>query len=280
MKLAEVKQLLAVGQIQLTKSLGQNFLLDGNQLRRIVRMAEVSPPDRILEIGPGLGHLTEHLVAEAAQVLAIEKDRRLFAWLERRYAAVAHLQLVHADALDYLSSRDWTDWKLVANLPYAVASRLLVDLAQNSHPPCRMVATVQWEVARRLVAQPGNADYGLLALLIQLRYEPAGLFKIPAGCFYPQPDIDSACVNLIRRPQLLLPPVQTLVFEKIIRRCFSQRRKMMFKLLKADWPAECLASAFEKSQLNTQTRAEMVSLGQFIDLTQILAPWEPEQNAT
>ena len=124
MKLSEMRDLLAHRNLQLTKSLGQNFLHDGNQLRRIVKAANLAPSDKILEIGPGLGPLTELLLAQSGQVLAIEKDRRLVEILRERFAAVKNLELIHDDALDFLrrERRDWSDWKLVANLPYSVAS--------------------------------------------------------------------------------------------------------------------------------------------------------------
>src|SRR5206468_3972403 len=161
MKLSEMKQILAQGNIQLTKSLGQNFLHDANQLGRIVAAAE-------------------------------------------------NLTLVHDDALDYVRRQPeaWSDWKLVANLPYSVASRLLVELASAATGPKLMVATLQVEVARRLVASPRDEDYGVLTLLVQFQYEPEGMFKIPPSCFFPEPDVDSACVKLVPRSQPLLAPEQ------------------------------------------------------------------------
>jgi 16S rRNA (adenine1518-N6/adenine1519-N6)-dimethyltransferase len=292
-KLSEMRDLLARREIQLTKSLGQNFLHDGNQLRRIVKVAELSKTDKVLEIGPGLGPLTELLLQNAGKVLAIEKDARLVEFLRERFnvgqasslspfnnekletGRMPVLRLLHADALDFLKRepRDWSDWKLVANLPYSVASPILVELAQSRGRPERMVATLQLEVARRLMAKAGNADYGVFTLLIQLDYEsrkPSG-FKIPASCFFPEPDVDSACVVLIRRAMPLLPESQRVAFVKIVKRAFSQRRKMMLKLLRQDWPAEKLEHAFEDLQLSSQVRAEAVSLEQFIKLTQILA---------
>lgn len=273
MKLSEMKQVLESGRIQLTKSLGQNFLHDGNQLRRIVDAAELKSTDRVLEIGPGLGPLTELLLAQAGEVLAIEKDKRLFDFLTQRFANSKNLSLLHDDALEYLKreERGWTDWKLVANLPYSVASPILVELAQARGCPERLVATLQLEVARRLVAHVGDDDYGVLSLLMQLRYEPRGSFKIPADCFFPAPDVDSACVALSRRAQPLLPYEQQARFDRLVKLSFSQRRKMMLKLLKQDWPAEKLESAFSQLQISPQIRAEKVGLEQFVELVKILA---------
>jgi 16S rRNA (adenine1518-N6/adenine1519-N6)-dimethyltransferase len=285
-----MRELLAMRGIQLTKSLGQNFLHDANQLRRIVEAAELEKADKILEIGPGLGPLTELLLENAGEVLAIEKDLRLVEFLRERFnvaqASRLHnsttllkaggtpaLHLIHADALEFLrrESHDWGDWKLVANLPYSVASTIFVELAQSPKRPERMVATLQLEVAHRLMAKAGDEDYGVLTLLLQLDYELRDWFKIPASCFFPEPDVDSACVVLIRRAQPPLSDHQRVMFAKIVKRAFSQRRKMMLKLLRKDWPAEKLERAFEKLQLSSQIRAEAVSLEQFVALAQRVA---------
>jgi 16S rRNA (adenine1518-N6/adenine1519-N6)-dimethyltransferase len=292
-----MRELLAKRGIHLTKSLGQNFLHDGNQLRRIVKAAELKKTDKILEIGPGLGPLTELLLENAGEVLGIEKDVRLVVFLRERFSSVSEgrvprapnsakakeqglaelappkFTLLHADALEFLKreTRDWRDWKLVANLPYSVASPILVELAQTRQRPERMVATLQLEVAQRLMAKSGDEDYGVLTLLVQLDYEPREWFKIPAGCFFPAPDVDSACVVLIRRTQSLLPENQHATFVKIVKRAFSQRRKMMLKLLREDWPAEKLKPAFEGLEIPPQERAEKLSLEQFVLLTHYLS---------
>lgn len=274
-----MKNLLAERGIRLTRSLGQSFLHDGNQLRRIVEMAELCGTDKVLEIGPGLGPLTELLLGGAADVLAIEKDARLAAVLRERFESSSSgrqtaFHLVVEDALTYLEreERDWNDWKLVSNLPYSVASPILVELAQSQRPPERLVATLQLEVAERILAAPGDPDYGVLTVLLQLNFEPRGWFKIPAGCFFPSPDVDSACVRLQRRPERALPVESEHVFARIVKRSFSQRRKMMFKLLKGDWQEPSLATAFEKAAVPADARAEKVSREQFIRLAQLLTP--------
>ncbi|MFM2081543.1 MAG: hypothetical protein RL380_234 [Verrucomicrobiota bacterium] len=273
--------------IQLTRSLGQNFLHDANQLRRIVDAAELVPTDKVLEIGPGLGPLTELLLEKADEVFAIEKDARLVDFLVERFglnagaeptggeapAGPSNLSLLHDDALDFLvrERRDWHDWKLVANLPYSVASPILVELAEVPACPARLVATLQYEVAKRLMAGADDDDYGVLTLLVQLRYEPRGLFKIPAECFFPAPDVESACVTLDRRATPLLPVAQHAAFKKIVKRAFSQRRKMMLKLLKQDWPVEKLQAGFAELGISPLERAEKLSLLTFVRLTERLA---------
>lgn len=297
MKLSEMRELLARKRIQLTKSLGQNFLHDAHQLERIVDAAELSRDDKVLEIGPGLGPLTELLLDRAGEVLAIEKDVRLVDFLRESFGLEsgllpddmakadehhqtaddadrgATLGLLHEDALEFLQreERDWRDWKLVANLPYSVASPILVELALGERSPKRMVVTLQLEVAKRLMANTDDDDYGVLTLLVQIDFEPRGWFKIPASCFFPEPNVDSACVCLVRRDQPLLLPEQRRIFHRLVKRAFSQRRKMMLKLLKQDWPAEKLNPAFAQLGLSPQIRAEAVSLKQFVELVQYLS---------
>jgi 16S rRNA (adenine1518-N6/adenine1519-N6)-dimethyltransferase len=277
----EMRQLLADRGIQLTKSLGQNFLHDANQLRRIVEAASLQPGDKVLEIGPGLGPLTELVLDRVGEVLAVELDARLVTLLRDRFkarlaavssASAPGLHLLCDDALAFLrrESRDWSTWKLVANLPYSVASTLLVELAQMPQPPESLTVTLQLEVAQRLMAQTNDDDYGILTLLAQLRYTPVGMFKIPPECFFPVPDVTSACVTLRRRNQPLLPPEETRAFSRLVKIAFSQRRKMMAKLLRQAWPRETVEAVFATMKLDLQIRAEKVSLEQFVRLTTLL----------
>jgi 16S rRNA (adenine1518-N6/adenine1519-N6)-dimethyltransferase len=308
MTLTEIRQLLAANGIRLTKSLGQNFLHDKHQLRRIVEAAELTRRDRVIEIGPGLGQLTELLLAEAGTVLAIEKDARLVRVLEERFAVTATgssntpqssgfvavgesgaptvrcasgLTLVHADALDFFKTQqaDWRRWKLVSNLPFSVASPILVELAQLDKGPSRLVVTVQVEVARRLLAAPATPEYGVLTLLVGVSYAPCRMFKIPAGCFFPQPKVDSACVVMDRRRPVLLSGVHKAVFVQLVKSAFAQRRKMMLKLLKATWPEQKLLAAFDTVGLKHTARAEQASLEQFVQLTRALGdPAKPRMS--
>jgi 16S rRNA (adenine1518-N6/adenine1519-N6)-dimethyltransferase len=271
MKLSEMKRVLEEDDIQLTKSLGQNFLHDANQLRKIVKAAELNKTDKVLEIGPGLGPLTELLLQSAGEVLAIEKDARLINVLKRRFTS-PNLRLIHGDALGFIKREphDWFGWKLVSNLPYSVASPILVELSQSSSAPERMIVTLQLEVAKRLMATCDDPDYGVLTLLVQLSYVPHSSHKIPASCFFPEPDVDSAFVFLLRRDPPLIDHSLAVTFAKIVKQAFSQRRKMMLKLLKMQWPAETLLPAFEKIGLSAQARAETVSLDEFVALTKAL----------
>lgn len=292
MKPSAMRALLAERGIQLTRSLGQNFLHDVHQLDRLVGLANVQPGDRVLEIGPGLGPLTERLLAAGASVLAIEKDARLVAVLRERFAGTPPgpsleptadrsapapapgLCLLPDDALAWLrrEPRDWRGWKMVSNLPYSVASPLLVDLTHPEQGPDVVVVTLQLEVTQRLLAAPGSKDYGILTLLVQLGYEPTGSFKISRSCFFPEPDVDSGALGLRRRATPELSPPEQRVFRRVVKRAFSERRKKAIKLLRFDWPGDVLAAAWADFGLAEDVRAERVGRAQFIELARRLAP--------
>ncbi len=237
-----VRALLTELNFQPSRVLGQNFLIDGNILRILADAAELAPDDVVVEVGPGLGVLTEALLARAGRVIAIEKDTRLHAWLARRFAGEPRLDLRHADAL----RADWPALcaggrtKLAANLPYSVGSRILMDCFMAAPGPARMVVTVQKEVADRLAAGPGSSDYGLLSVWAQLRYEVRLHKVIPRTCFLPAPEVTSAIVTLARRPMDPLPAALAPRFTALVKQAFSQRRKQLGGLLKN--PAACQAA--------------------------------------
>lgn len=272
MNLSGIKQVLRDEGIRLTKALGQNFLHDIHHIDRIVRSACLSSSDCVMEIGPGLGALTQPLLDHSPTLLAIEKDRRLYDLLRKRFSSAANFTLLHADALDYLrlQKADWSSWKLVSNLPYSVASPILVEMAKAPGAPALMAVTLQLEVALRLMAQAGEPDFGVLTLLVQARYEPRGMFKIPARCFFPVPEVDSAFITLARRITPLVEPAELPVFEKIVKRAFSQRRKIMMKLLRTDWSEPSLQSAYSQLGLSPKVRAERTTLEEFVQLTKLL----------
>ena len=173
------------------------------------------------------------------------------------------MQLIRREA------SDWSQWKLISNLPYSVASPILVELAKKATGPKLISTTVQLEVGERLVSPPRKKDYGVLTLLVQLAYEARLEFKIPRTSFFPAPKIDSACVSL-RRREPLLPDDRVPVFEKIVKRGFSQRRKMMLKLLKQDWDPAKLEAAYAAADVDAKDRAEAVSLEQYVTMTNTL----------
>ena len=279
MNLSEIRNLLREEDIMLTKSLGQTFMHDQNQLRKIVGLAKLTAADHVIEIGPGLGSLTGLLLQTAGHATAIETDRRLVKLLDERFGERSNFTLQHADAMKIVrkSKFDWSKHKLVANLPYSIASPLLIDLAASAGRPRGMIVTLQLEVVQRLLAQSATKEYGVLTLLIGLHYATGESFVIPRGSFYPEPNVDSGCIELLRRETPLLLPELCPVFKKIVKRVFAERRKKMMKLLKRDWPEAAVVEAFDALGLDEKIRAERVTLEQFAELTQRLSRAEIDE---
>ena len=272
-----MRELLEAEGIRLTRSLGQNFLHDANQLRRIVAAAELAPGARVLEIGPGLGPLTELLLAAGAQVLAVEADQRMVQLLQRRLGRPAGLEVIHADALEWLKKhpRDWSGWRVVSNLPYSVGSPIVVELARAPVPPDRLVVTLQREVVDRLRAETGDDHYGLLTLLVRVVYARGSWFKIPAACFFPEPEVESACLTLHRRTPPLVSREELAKFDHLVKLGFSQRRKMLGPLLRKSWHEADVAAACKYAGIAPTVRAEAVPLESMLWLLRTLPPPAP-----
>jgi 16S rRNA (adenine1518-N6/adenine1519-N6)-dimethyltransferase len=208
------------------RALGQNFVVDPNTVRRIARLAEVGPGDRVLEIGPGLGSLTRALVETGAAVTAVEADAGLVAVLAEELPEVV---VVHADAL----AVDWAavlggsgGWVLVANLPYNIATPLIADLLDGVPAIERMLVMVQSEVGERLAARPGQPAYGAVSVKVAYWARAAIVGKVPATVFLPRPKVESALVSIVRRPGPATDAPRAVLFE-LIRAGFGQRRKML-----------------------------------------------------
>lgn len=224
----EVRGLLQRLDLKPSRTLGQNFLIDGNILGIMLDAASLAREDAVLEIGPGLGVLTGPMLGRAGRVVAVELDARLHAHLAGTLAS-PNLVLIHADALDAdlpgLLAGGLN--KLVSNLPYSVGSRVLVEACQAAARPECMVVTVQLEVADRLGASPGAKDYGLLSIFAQLDYDVRVVKRIARTCFLPPPQVTSAIVKLTRRPSRAVPLRDEALFRRLVKECFSHRRKQM-----------------------------------------------------
>ena len=256
MTLTEVRRLIEQLHIRPSKALGQNFLIDGNILQIILREADVRRDETVIEVGPGLGVLTAELIERAKHVAAIEKDSRLCAYLRRRFP---ELDLIESDAIEApLPGCD----KVVANLPYSISTPMLERFVEGDVKPRAIVVTLQREVAERLAAQPRTKDYGALTVFTQLHYHVTVVHIVSRRCFYPSPRIESAIVALNRRdPRVKLS--EGAPFHKIVRLGFSQRRKMLGKLL-AEFGA--------LDPVIARQRAEELSLDQWISLANALRP--------
>jgi len=266
MKLSEIDTTLREIRVSPVRSLGQNFLHDRNLAAWIVSKAELTPDDFVIEIGPGLGALTEFILESGARVLAIEKDQRLAQFLRQRFAGT-RLEIIHGDALDFDLRPLFAERrvKLLGNLPYYVASQLLLKFTKYPSPISLWVFMLQKEMARRISAAPGSGDYGSLSLAVQLKYRVEFLRTVPETVFLPQPEVDSAIVRIIPRTPNELPPHDAETFSRIVRQGFSQRRKQLRNLLKTEVPewAEAAASV----GFDARARAQELSLEQWIALS-------------
>ena len=237
MNLSQIAATLREIRVSPVKSLGQNFLHDQNVARWIVEQAQISAGDDVVEIGPGLGALTEMAIAKGARVLALEKDARLAQFLKAHLPTEA-LEVRHEDAIDFdvrtLFAKPQV--KLIGNLPYYISSQLLLRFLQWPSPISLSVLMLQKEMATRLSATPGSKDYGALTLQVQLHYRVEYLRTIASSVFIPRPDIDSAVVRLVPRSPSELAPRDDETFRRIVRLGFSQRRKQLRNLLSEQVP--------------------------------------------
>lgn len=274
-----VSALMADLEFEPLKTLGQNFLVDANLVRLIVDAAEIGPRDRTLEIGPGLGVLTEVLAERAERVVAIEKDLRLADWLEARFGGRPNVRIEIADALDADLGGLWAEERLnkvAANLPYSVGNAILVSLLDLRPLPELMVFTLQRDVALRLAAGPRGKEYGLLALWCQADYAVQVLRTVSPTCFLPAPNVVSAIVALRRRPGPDPAPAFRRFFRSLTKRAFSYRRKQMRTILDRVCPSLGLtpAAALEAMAalgLDPTDRPEALSVGQWLELAAHLA---------
>ena len=231
--LSGVTRILRERDIKPLKTLGQNFLVDLNILNMIVAAADLRPGDAVLEIGAGLGVLTEALAAGGRRVVAIEKDLRLREHLSSRFAGSPSVELVMADALEMdLNNLLGSGLnKVVANLPYSAGSAILVNLLRAPNRPLRMVLTLQQEVARRLTAAPGGREFGLLGIWARLDYAVAIKKLVSPACFYPAPNVKSAIVEFERLPAPPCTEADRVCFFELTKAVFAHRRKQIKTIL-------------------------------------------------
>ena len=272
MKLSVIQSTLDELRVRPSKTLGQNFLHDQNLAEWIVAQVELGPGDHLVEIGPGLGALSEFAVPRCGSATLIEKDGRLADYLRDRFAGAGNVEVLHGDALEYdvreLFPRGPS--KLLGNLPYYVTSPILFKFTAEPSPVCRMVMTMQRELAERLSAQPRTKAYGALTLVIQRRWTVNYLRTLPGSVFVPAPKIDSAVVALSPRDPDELPECDGVFFNTIVKQGFSQRRKQLRKMLaeyRLDWPAVAATLGITET-----ARAEELGLAQWIGLANYIRP--------
>jgi len=257
--------------IRAKKSLGQNFLRDIHYLEKIADAAQVGLEDRVLEIGPGLGHLTGVLVKRAKKVLALELDERLIPLLQQEFGEGQSIEILHADALEYAYGSLPGKWKVVANLPYYISTPIIQKLIAHRDKFVSLTLMLQKEVAVRIASPPGNKDYGYLSVLVQLYAKPKIEFVVPPDAFTPQPEVDSAVVTLVIRDQPAVSLADENFFIRVVKAAFSQRRKTLRNALKQlEVNGEKMQQVLSKTGIDLGRRAETLSVEEFGRLADFL----------
>ena len=252
------------------KKLGQNFLIDENVVHQIVAAAELSEADTVLEVGPGIGTLTQGLAESKARVVAVELDTRLLPVLATTLNGYDNVRVVHGDILkvNIMEEVGAPSFKVCANLPYYITTPIIFALLEKRLPMERLVAMVQKEVAERMAAQPGGKEYGALSVAIQYYTETKIAFIVPPTSFIPAPAVDSAVIVCKRREK---PPVEVCdegLFFRVVKAAFSLRRKMLSNSLKnMGIKSEQVAKWLELAGVDGKRRAETLSLEDFAKLT-------------
>lgn len=252
------------------KHLGQHWLEDQVSLTRICEAGEITQSDIVVEIGPGKGALTEHLVKDAARVIAVEYDNVLASTLPGRVRA-ENLEVINQDCLIFDYAGLPKDYKVIANIPYYLTSNLLRVLSENSNPPLTIVLLIQKEVAERVAANPGNMS--ILAVTVQYFYEAELDIVVEADKFNPAPKVDSQVVVLKRRPDLLFGDIDNQKFFRIVKAGFSQKRKKLKTSLATGlaMPKGKITSLLEASGVSPDCRPQELSLEQWFEIYKVIA---------
>jgi 16S rRNA (adenine1518-N6/adenine1519-N6)-dimethyltransferase len=264
------------------KKFGQNFLIDPHVLEKIVRAAEIGPDDCVMEIGPGIGTLTQYLAYASREVYAVEIDRNLIPILEDTLSDWDNVTVINQDILTLDLNRFVEEHnggrpvKVVANLPYYITTPILMELLEKKVPLESVTVMVQKEVAERMQASPGTKDYGALSLAVQYYTRPEIVAHVPPNCFMPRPNVGSAVIRLTGRSAEERVPVhdEKLMF-RLIRASFAQRRKTLFNGLRnsseLDFSREQIEEALKKCALPQSIRGEALELWQFAELADALS---------
>ena len=255
--------------IKMSKKLGQNFLIKRGIVDEIVHAAELTPGEPVLEVGPGIGTLTQGLAQSGADVTAIELDRRLLEVLDTTLASYDNVRIIHGDVLklDVPSIMNHKPFKVVANLPYYITTPIIMSLLESKLPIERLVVMVQKEVALRMVAKPGTKDYGALSVAVQYYTEPDIVLDVPPKSFLPAPAVTSSVIRCVLRDK---PPVDVIdekLFFRVVKAGFAQRRKTFSNTMKTmGLSKDRIEELLAKANIDGQRRGETFTLQEFADV--------------
>ena len=255
--------------IKMSKKLGQNFLIKRGIVDEIVHAAELTPGEPVLEVGPGIGTLTQGLAQSGADVTAIELDRRLLEVLDTTLASYDNVRIIHGDVLklDVPMIMNHKPFKVVANLPYYITTPIIMSLLESKLPIERLVVMVQKEVALRMIAKPGTKDYGALSVAVQYYTEPDIVLDVPPKSFLPAPAVTSSVIRCVLRDK---PPVDVIdekLFFRVVKAGFAQRRKTFSNTMKTTGlTRDRIEELLAKANIDGQRRGETFTLQEFADV--------------
>ena len=274
------RHILSAFHLRASKRLGQNFLVDRSVVQGIVDAAELSPEDTILEIGPGIGTLTQGLAETGARVVAVELDKKLPAVLAETLKGYDNVQIVPGDILkldipEILGLREGERFKVVANLPYYITTPIIMTLLEQRLPIERLVTMVQKEVAVRMTARPGSKDYGALSIAVQYFTVPRMVMDVPPRAFMPAPEVTSAVVACHVQEHPTVQPQDEKLFFRLVRAAFGQRRKTLLNALTgAGLTKEQTRAGLAAVGIEEQMRGEQLSLTDFARLSDAVGALE------
>jgi 16S rRNA (adenine1518-N6/adenine1519-N6)-dimethyltransferase len=259
-----------------SKSLGQNFLRDKRVLSRIINLAELTEDDQVLEIGPGLGALTEELAKRAGRVVAVEKDKKLITHLSELTQAYGNIELISEDSLniDFRSLFKGGGIKVVSNLPYSVSTPILIKLLETRDIFSSLVLMLQLEVGERIASGPGTKKYGSISVLLQTYFDITLEFRVPPAAFWPKPKVHSVVLKLVPLPSPRVHIADEKLYEKVIRAAFSSRRKMLGNSLQSGFSKDFVLKALELSEIDRKRRAETLTIKEFGALAENISKQE------
>ena len=265
--------------IRTQKKLGQHFLVDESVVRRIAAALELNPGEKVLEIGPGIGTLTQLLAMTGAHVTAVELDRRFIDILAKTLQGYENISVVQGDvlSLDMQEIMGQGKFQIAGNLPYYITTPIIMKFLEERVPAERMVFMVQKEVADRMVSAPGTKDFGALSVAVQYYTEACKLFEVPASAFLPPPAVDSAVILCRMRQR---PPVEVAsekAFFRVVKAAFAQRRKTLANSLRGGGlPGEAVAAMLRETGIDGTRRGETLSLEEFAALSRVYCEWKEE----
>jgi 16S rRNA (adenine1518-N6/adenine1519-N6)-dimethyltransferase len=258
------------------KRWGQHFLVDGNILNKIVRAADITKEDTVLEVGPGLGEMTLALARQAKKVIAVEIDMKLVEAVKRKTVSCPNVQVIGNDILkvDFkaLTGEDRRPIKVVANLPYQISTPLLFRFIEERERFSTLTLMVQKEVAERIAAPPGGKDYGPLSIFVQIFLDLTGRFSVKPSCFFPPPKVDSAVVHLTWKETPVVGREEEDWFRNVVRGCLGYRRKTLSNALKhsgLDLPEDA-ERRMEQLGIDSRRRPETLAIDEFVRLSRVL----------